>query len=421
MAEVIHAQAALDSASVSNSTSFTTRLTLAAATLSAAGFVANDEVIVFVWGCYNQSNVATSQSWRLNYNGAAIGPTTPPVIFSANFADNGRVQGWMTRVNLGGTVADFELQNLRGGTSANVTIEKARIVVLKAADLGTENTDWFWSKSTTNVAHTTTYSGTSRASITWTPGVATEDWLILCSDLINIDSVSVNCEGQVLLDGATLVAGDYSEEGEDLSEIWTHLFAGIMENLSAASHTITYQSRDDTATAANDHLESAILLVRAGKFPDLKWDTPADNATAATTPEIVANVTASLSEAQDALIIASLRIDIGTVDSSNHMWCEDNGTPIEPNLDPGAGPDFSVANTTSFDATDESQNTWLGISARSSGAQDLELWCQSGVAANAEEIVLVLWGLELGSVAAPTSLPHPEPMSPTMRHLVRTR
>jgi hypothetical protein len=113
----------------------------------------------------------------------------------------------------------------------------------------------------------------------------------------------------------------------------------------------------------------------------------------------VANVTASLSEAQDALIIASMRIDIGTADSSNHMWCEDNGTPIEPNLDPGAGPDFSVANTTSFDAVDEPQNTWLGISARSSGAQDLEMWVQSGASANAEEITLVLWGLERGPVA----------------------
>jgi hypothetical protein len=266
MPEVIHAQASINSADVTNNAAFTTRLTLSAASLAAAGFGNGDEVIVIYWGCYNQSNVATSQSWRAQYNGATIGPTVAPVLFSANFADNGRTSAWMTRMNLA-TLADFTLQTLRAGTSANTTIEKARIIVLKAADLGVENVDWFWNKSTTNVAHTTTYSGTSRASITWTPSVATEDWLVLFSDNINIDSTTVRTEGRVLLDGATLVAGDYAEEGEDLSEVWAHFGAGIMENLSVASHTIAYQSRDDVATAANDHLESSLLLIRAGKFP----------------------------------------------------------------------------------------------------------------------------------------------------------
>jgi hypothetical protein len=405
MAELIHAQAALDSPSVSNSTTLTTRLTLSSTDLSNAGFENDDEAIVIVWGCYHQANIATDQQWRLLYNGASLHGTTP-FLASANFVNGGRTAAAMFRVDLG-TLANFELQNARVNTSANVTIERARIIVLKAMDtddgLGEEGVDWWWNESTTGVAHTTTYSGTNRAAITWTPASSTEDWLILCSDHIAIDSASVNCEGRVFLDGTTLVAGDYSEEGETTSEEWCHLFAGIMENLSTSSHTIAYQSRDDTATAANDHRRSALLLIRAGRWPDLKWDTPADNGLAADTNEIVANVTASLSEAQDALIIGSSRIDVGAADEQSWMWMEDNGTPIEPNLDGSSGTD-SKGQAPAFDATDEMQQTWVGISARASGAQDLEMWvrCSSATPGNQEEIVLVLWGLELGAAAGTT-------------------
>lgn len=400
MAEVIHAQAVLDSPDVSNSASLATRLTLSAASLSSAGFVNSDEAIVFVFGAYHQANIATDQGWRLLYNGSTISNSTAdPYLASANFVNGGRTSAYMTRINLS-TLADFELQNVRVGTSANVTIQRARIIVLKASDLGTEDVDWFWDKSTTDTTHTATYSGTDRATITWTPASGTEDWLVIGSDHIALNDVANNAEGRLFLDGTTLVAGDYSEEAEVAAEEWPHLMVGIMEDLSTSSHTITYESRDDAITTANHCRESAILLVRAGKFPDLKWDTPADNAFVADTNEIIANITASLSEAQDALIFGSMRCDVGTADEMSWMWMEDNGTPIEPNLDGSAGSD-NAGSAPSFDATDENQLTWAGISARSSGAQDLEMWgrCSSATPGNAEEITLVLWGLELGIAA----------------------
>lgn len=409
MAEVVHAQAAIDTPVAANSTTLTTRLTLAAATLTGAGFQANDDVIVLFFGIFHEANTGTQQNWRLQYAGATItNSVANPQLDSSSFgANNGESQGYMTRVNLGGSIGDFTLQNQRAGTSANVTIEKARIIVLRCADLGTENVDWFWNKSTTNVAHTTTYSGTSRASITWTPASATEDWLVLCSDHIAIDSTSVNAEGRVLLDGATLVAGDYSEEGEATSEEMTHLVLGIIENLSVASHTIAYQSRDDTATAANDHRESALLLIRAGKFPDLFWHTPADNSLVDDVSEEIASISASLSEAQDAIVIASTRIDIGAADQATWFWVAQNGTPAAPVANVGSD---SRANGQSSDATDENQLNWMGVLALSGGAQDLELWINTtgSTSPNAEEITFVCWGLELGGVA-PTPIPEVYP------------
>jgi len=174
-----------------------------------------------------------------------------------------------------------------------------------------------------------------------------------------------------------------------------------MENLSVASHTITYESRDDTTTAANNHRESAILLIRAGRWPGLFWATPADNAYVADTDEILANVTASLAEAQDALIIGSIRCDVGTADEQSWLWMEDNGTPITPNLDSAGGTD-NVGNAPSFDATDEMQNTWIGISGRVPGTLDLEMWgrCSSATPGNAEEITLVHWGLLMPPTAS---------------------
>lgn len=394
MAAVTKAVAAIDSAVSSNSTTMTTRLTLSAATLSGQGFQTNDDVIVLFFGLFHAANTGTHQAWRLQYNGSTItNPTANPQLdFTSFAASNGETQGYMTRVNLGGTIGDFTLQNQRAGTSANVVIEKARIVVLRCADLGTENVDWFWNKSTSNQAHTTTYVGTSRAAITWTPASATEDWLVLASDHIAMDAANVNAEGRVVLDGSTLVAGDYSEEAEGTAEENTHLMVGIMENVSAASHTISYQSRDDAGTAANDTRESALLLIRAGRFPDLFWHTPVDNGLAEEVSEEIASISASLSAAQDALVLASMRVDVGAADQATWMWVAINGSAQAPVTNPGSD---ARANAQASDTTDENQCTWMGVLSLGSGAQDLELWANttSSTSGNAEEITFVCWGL----------------------------
>ena len=97
-------------------------------------------------------------------------------------------------------------------------MEKSEFLVIRLSDFGTENVDWFWNASTTEVTNTTTYSGTSRAAITWTPSEV-EDWVALGYVYTDILSTTVNAEARITLDG-TLHSGDWSAEGEAGTEKW---------------------------------------------------------------------------------------------------------------------------------------------------------------------------------------------------------
>lgn len=404
MAEVVHAVAAIDSAVNMNSTSFATRLTISSSDLSTAGFSTGEDVIVLFWAILSQANLATEQVWQLTYNGSAItNGTASPRLDCPSFANTGQNVGWMARVNLGGSLGDFDFDNQRQGTSANVTVQKARMVIIRCADLGTENVDWFWNESTTNVAHTTTYSGTNRASITWTPASSTEDWVAFAATHIAIDSTSVNAEARLLLDGTTLVAGDWSIEGESNNEELASWMFGVMENLATSSHTITVETRDD-GTAANDHRQSNILLLRAGRFPDMFWHVNSNVSTSPDTRTQVATVTSSLSGNQDALIAVNLHHDI--VATENDCWVdvEIADSTITPNTAPnGTFDNFTLCAGIARDGTDELNVMWMDVEALSSGAQNIDANASATDNTTAIEPRLLVWGFLLASSATPAT------------------
>lgn len=397
MVQAIHDFADLDTESVSNSLTLTTRLSLSAAALSAAGFATNDEVIVFAWAILNQANTATEQQWRLLYNGTTVTNATadPRMDCWATSVSTGRMVSAMARVDLGATIGDFAFQNARVGTSANVVVEKARIIVIRLADFGVEGTDWLWNRSTTNVAHTTTYSATNRAAITWTPDEVT-DWVAFYQTHIAIDSVSVNAEAELMLDTSTLVAGDWSEEGESTTEEYSYVDFGVIEALSMASHTLDVRTRDDTATAANDHRESAIFVFKVSKWADIFWHLNTDTSVGASGADTqVATITDSISVNQDAVIVGSgvMNQDVLT---GGWLWVRQGGsTVIAPVTNDAAGQD--KANWAANDASDELPALWMGHAALTAGAQDLDLFAAQSDS-SARTLLrprLLMWGMEL--------------------------
>lgn len=149
--------------------------------------------------------------------------------------------------------------------SANtVSVDEIRIIAINLdADL-TENTDWhFTSDASGPTAHTTTYA--DRAALTFTPGSAGDDWLILSRTEIIINTVLRDWNVQLLEDGANTVRA-WQVEGEHSDENLIQGFVHVAEGLSAASHTFKVQTRDDTSGTQNDYDTSAVFALNLNKF-----------------------------------------------------------------------------------------------------------------------------------------------------------
>ncbi len=150
-----------------------------------------------------------------------------------------------------------------------VFADEIRVFAINLTDDLTENTDWHFNENTSGATHTATAFGagqTDRASITFTPGSAGDDWLILSRARIEIKTANDNYEIATLDESDTLVRQRITHEGEDFTdEFRVHTIPWVAEGLSAAVHTYKIQSRDDSGTQ-NDYDSSAILALNLDLF-----------------------------------------------------------------------------------------------------------------------------------------------------------
>ncbi len=150
-----------------------------------------------------------------------------------------------------------------------VFADEVRVFAINLTDDLTENTDWHFNENTTGATHTTTAFGagqTDRASVTFTPGTAGDDWLILSRARIEVQATGANYEIATLNESEALVRGQISHEGEDITdEFRVHTIPWVAEGLSAAEHTYKVQSRDDV-TGVHDYVSSAILALNLDLF-----------------------------------------------------------------------------------------------------------------------------------------------------------
>jgi hypothetical protein len=219
-----------------------------------------------------------------------------------------------------------------------------------------------------------------------------------------IDSTSVNAEAQGRIDAA-VNAGDFSEEGESTAEEMARVMFHFA-TLSSATHAVDLQTRDDTATAANNHRESAILAFRKSVWTDIFFHDAGTQAITTATDTQVATLTNSVSVNQDALLWGEGKMDIDTVSIPAYLWIRQGGsTIIDPVIDDGSG----LANGISMDATDELPLVVLAKITASSGAQDLDLFNHHTAGGNRNLLFpkLLFWGMELAGAGAPKSLALP--------------
>ena len=369
-----------------NDGTLTTVQTVTAANLAAAGFGNNDEALA-LW--YHKVAAASTNMVEvdLKYDGVTtMAPAGPRYDLGASGRQRAFV--FMARVDLG-VLADFEVQLASTTAAVDAYLEKSELLLVRLSDFGTENVDWYWNKSTTNVANGTGFSGNNRAAVTWTPGDV-EDWVYFASVHHAIDSTTVNAEARVRLDGAT-DSGDWSFEGENTAEEIPVSWWGYLSALSAAAHTLAMETRDD-AGPSNNHRESAILVFRKDVWANVFNDQQGTVSVANGSDVQVATITNAVSAAQPLVVWGQGYLDLNTASTDAYLWVRRNGaTIIDPQGDTASG----LASGRAYDASDQVPLPLLGYRAGVAGALDLDLFAShtAGGSRNLLRTGLLVWGM----------------------------
>lgn len=173
---------------------------------------------------------------------------------SSTLEQNGHTFQFAGLYTTPGTPVDvgWQIQTANSGNTAS--IRAAVIRMYKLSEL-TQNNDEDTSGPT---AHTTSFA--TRASVTFTPATASNDWWIIAAGRYSIDNNSVDLEQRIDRDSAEQVQ-TISFTGLDASEDYWIMNEWVF-NLTAASHTISLESRDNASDAAqNDYEDSFIIAI----------------------------------------------------------------------------------------------------------------------------------------------------------------
>ncbi len=399
MAQAVRLHERITTRQTQGTTTMTTKLSLTAAELATAGFVANDDVIIIVWVMVAQS-ITENVDWQITYNGTSLHAGATARRYDCATAGDERSSTGLFRVDLGGTVTDIDIDLASEGTE-DVYIEKAEIVIVRAEDLGVENTDWFWNESTTLVTHTATWSATDQASITFTPA-SVEDWVVLGCTETQVNHTQKNHEYRMNLDAGTILgSATISEEGEDTQEekMWTMF--DYLSSLAASEHTIDNEVQDDAGSPNHATTRSALLIFRTAIWADLYIHDAGSIAVTNDTDVQVATITDTLSGAQDVVMLGMGAMTEGEI-FDYFMWIRDGGSTV---IDPVADQSSGLMNGRTFDTTDVPLLSLLAFK-NLSGTLDLDLFAHQNATGseNLDDTKFLVWGMELAS-AGPGGLP----------------
>lgn len=162
-----------------------------------------------------------------------------------------------------GTAEAIAYQHATGNAGINITSDTIVIQWVDLTDLDAAH--WEYDEDTTVTQHTTTPA--DRASVTISATANDEDWLVLATTDITIDSTSIQAEARVNRDSDADVDLLHNEEGNATADNLVMTMARVYR-LASGSHTFTVQTRDQT-TGSNDHNFSAIVAIRlTGVFAD---------------------------------------------------------------------------------------------------------------------------------------------------------
>ncbi len=277
---------------------------------------------------------------------------------------------WWTVFDQPATPETVKVQFKTLDSGQTVFADEIRVFAINLTDDLTENTDWHFNENTSGTTHTTTAFGagqTDRASVTFTPGSAGDDWWILSRSRIEVQSASLNYEIAVLDESDTLVRGAISHEGEDLTdEFRVHTIPWVAEGLSAAEHTYKVQTRDDDSGTNHDYVSSAVFALNLDLFEShAVIQTPGTIATTTSFTEIATLGSYSPTTTGDHLVIGDALLVAGS--ATTHLRLQFDGTS-----DP-TGWETDITQWGAWDGTDKFNLPVAVIRSISSGGVTVDL------------------------------------------------
>lgn len=229
------------------------------ATLASSAFTAGKKYLILVTAQYSATNgdgtevrvvhgstlFTGSQCWCVFGASADRIPYTYMTVWTAVSSEGIALQ---YRSRLGGA-------NVAGCNFASV------LSICLSDDL-TENTDWFFNENTTASGLTSTH--TSFASVSLTPAVASQDWLVIGHALLDFNAQITTFVGCRLYDGTnTFPATMLDAQNSALDELVFGL--ARVYTLPASATTLDVQAATSSGTNGN-HKSSRIFALNLHKF-----------------------------------------------------------------------------------------------------------------------------------------------------------
>ena len=243
---------------------------IAGMSVSSSFFTAGNKYLIMAVGQFDGSAIASNAQVQLVHGSTAFADSEmrkePMVATTARYT----WAYWTVWTAVAGEGIDAQFAAQAG----TVGFDNGGIFVMNLSDDLTENTDWFVSEETSTVVHPVTPTWSSGASITFTPGTAGNDWLVMAKHRFLFDNIDVN--GQFRLERSGEASSTFpllTEEGEDasLADINMWMLFRVF-NLGVASNTFTAQFNDDgtfVTGSQNDKTHTGVFALNLNKFRNI--------------------------------------------------------------------------------------------------------------------------------------------------------
>lgn len=223
---------------------------------------------------------------------------------------------------------DIEFRGNPSSGASNNTVNFVSLLTIQLTDYLTENTDWYFNESTADQALTTGSTWYDGGSITFTPGTASQDWLVLAQSSHTRTSTVGSLQSRINLNsGSELVPSRIFVTSNTVgveAELLPHVY-----NLPASSTNLKQQSMC-TSGAVSTRTYSNIFAMNLSKFAAYMTEyTEADftyTSTAIATPDQLETGTITPTVTSDVWILSFHGFDKAVVSYSNQFRVQVDGS-----------------------------------------------------------------------------------------------
>jgi hypothetical protein len=226
------------------------------ADIASGNFTAGNKYLILVMAQGGNTGTGGNNRVRVVHGTTAFADSTDETW--PNSATNRRHYFWWTVW----TAVSGEDINVQYSTDAgSATLNFVILLAINLSDDVTENTDWFYAECSTNDALTTTFL--DGATITFTPGTASHNWLVLTNAQVAITGTS---HGRTRMGRSGEAASSLPEARMEssLDGAPKNMSLGRVFTLGASSNTFAEQAAESAVDTTRTH--SRVLALKMNKF-----------------------------------------------------------------------------------------------------------------------------------------------------------